>query len=68
MTRAQAETAVWHAFPHRRPTHWTLTMEEHHTSMPGNRVWRWFLDGMSVRQDHLERCGFVDGNGVEVDP
>lgn len=67
MTRAQAEAAVWRYFPHRKPEHWTLVVWKHHTSTRRNPVWRFLLEGMSVRQDRLERCGLVDNNGVELE-
>lgn len=67
MTRAQAEAAVWRAFPHRSPRHWNLTLSLHHTSTRSHPVWRWHLEGMSTRQDRLERRGFVDASGVEVE-
>lgn len=68
MTRAQAAAAVWGAFSRRSPERWELTLERHHTSRPGFPVWRWFLDGWSARQDRNARQGFVDKNGVEVEP
>ena len=67
MTKSQAIEAVWAAFPRRKKANWILSLEKHHTSEPGKPVWRWFLDGMSVKQDRYERQGLVDRMGVEVD-